>query len=321
MKKKILFVINPISGTRSKNHVAEDIGRYLDKSLYEYAIEYSGYAGHAAEIAASAARGGTDIIAAVGGDGTVNEVARSVVHTDSALAIVPCGSGNGLARHLQIPLSTKKAVEIINTCSIEALDYGKINGYPFFCTCGMGFDAFVSMKFAESKKRGFGTYIDNTVREGIKYEPQTYVIRDENGTEIHKAFLIACANASQYGNNAYIARDASMTDGLMDIIIMEPFNLIEAPQIALQLFNGTLSSNSRIKQFKARKIHITRPTEGAIHCDGDPMMAGKELDIEIIPGALRTVINPDPRPAFGDLAHIHAGMAKFIKYFTEGGSR
>ena len=307
MKKRILFIINPISGTKSKGSVTASIEKFINKDIFDYEIRLTEYAGHAAELATAAANDGVDIACAVGGDGTVNEVARAVVHTNTALAIIPCGSGNGLARHLHIPLNANKAIEIINKSVISDLDYGKINGHPFFCTCGLGFDAFVSMKFAEGGKRGFISYIDKTLREGFKYKPETYVIEDENGTEIHKAFLIACANASQYGNNAYIAPHASMNDGLMDIIIMEPFNTIEAPQIILQLFNKSLPSNSHVKMFQARKIRITRPTEGAIHCDGDPIMAGKEIEVELIQKSFKVVVNS---------AHNHHKIS-FVNYFSE----
>lgn len=307
MKKRILFIINPISGTKSKGSITTSIEKNLNKDIFNYEIKLTEYAGHAAEIATAAAQEGIDIVAAVGGDGTVNEVARALVHTNTALAIIPCGSGNGLARHLHIPLTPQKAIDVINKAVIRDLDYGKINGHPFFCTCGLGFDAFVSMKFAEGGKRGFISYIDKTLREGIKYKPETYTIEDENGTEIHKAFLIACANASQYGNNAYIAPQASMSDGLMDIIIMEPFNTIEAPQIILQLFNKSLPSNSHVKMFQARKIRITRPSDGAIHCDGDPIMTGKEIEVELIQKSFKVVVNPESKRK----------KMTFVNYFSE----
>ena len=161
MKKKIAFIMNPISGTTSKDRIPHLIETTLDQDLYEYNILMTERAGHASELAVSARDEGIDIVVAVGGDGTVNEVARSIVHSDTALGIIPCGSGNGLARHLMLPMNLKKAIQIINRCEIHNLDYGVINGYPFFCTCGMGFDAFVSMKFAEAGKRGPITYVDS----------------------------------------------------------------------------------------------------------------------------------------------------------------
>lgn len=291
MKKKAVFIINLISGTSDKAAIPGLIDQYLDKTQFEYEIAVTQYAGHASEIAAKAKDGGVDVVVAIGGDGTVNEVARAIVHSSTALGIIPCGSGNGLARHLLLPLNVRKAIEVINRCEIRQLDYGIINDYPFFCTCGMGFDAFVSMKFAEAGKRGPITYVENVLREGLKYKPETYTIEDDNGTLQYKAFLISCANASQYGNNAYIAPQASMSDGLMDVIIMEPFDVFEAPQISIEMFSKTLDKNSKIKTFRTRHLHIRRDKPGVIHYDGDPVMTGADIDVELKPKGINIIVN------------------------------
>ena len=292
-KKKITFILNPISGTHSKDEIPAMIESTLDQGRFDTEIVFTEYAGHAAEIAKARAEAKTDIVVAVGGDGTVNEVARSLVHTDTALGIIPCGSGNGLARHLCIPLDTKKAIAILNEAKIEAFDYGIINGMPFFCTCGMGFDAFISLKFAEAGKRGPITYVENVLKEGLSYKPETYEVSDETGAKKYKAFLIACANASQYGNNAYIAPGATMKDGEMDVIVMEPFDALEAPQIAADLFMKTLGNNSKIKTFRTKHLHIHRKEEGAIHYDGDPIMTGTDVDVHIEHLGLNIVTNPN----------------------------
>lgn len=291
MKKKAVFIINLISGTSDKAAIPGLIDQYLDKTQFEYEIAVTQYAGHASEIAAKAKDDGVDVVVAIGGDGTVNEVARAIVHSSTALGIIPCGSGNGLARHLLLPLNVRKAIEVINRCEIRQLDYGIINDYPFFCTCGMGFDAFVSMKFAEAGKRGPITYVENVLREGLKYKPETYTIEDESGTLQYKAFLISCANASQYGNNAYIAPQASMSDGLMDVIIMEPFDVFEAPQISIEMFSKTLDKNSKIKTFRTRHLHIRRDKPGVIHYDGDPVMTGADIDVELKPKGINIIVN------------------------------
>ena len=310
-KKKITFILNPISGTHSKEEIPAMIEQLLDHELFEPTIRFTEYAGHAAEIAKECVEEKADVVVAVGGDGTVNEVARSLTHSETALAIIPCGSGNGLARHLCLPLDVKKAIGIINSCHIDTFDYGVINEMPFFCTCGMGFDAFISLKFAEAGKRGPITYVENVLKEGLKYKPETYEVEDETGASKYKAFLIACANASQYGNNAYIAPGATMKDGEMDVIIMEPFDVLDAPQIAADLFMKTLGNNSKIKTFRTKHLHIHRNEPGAIHYDGDPMMTGKDIDVRIEAGGIRIVTNPDveedngqPNPvlnAFSDL--------------------
>lgn len=292
-KKRIVFIINPHSGTQAKEEIPELIDKCLDKTKFNHTVRFTEYAGHAVEICRQCVNDGIDIVVAVGGDGTINEVARSLVHSNTALAIIPCGSGNGLARHLCIPLDKKKAIGIINQCNIEKLDYGVINNLPFFCTCGMGFDAFISYKFAAAGKRGPITYLEHILKEGLKYKPEIYEVTDDTGTHKYNAFLIACANASQYGNNVYIAPQATMTDGLMDVIIMEPFDILEAPQISIDMFNKTLDKNSRIKTFKAKSIQISRTKAGIIHFDGDPVMTDSNIDVHIEPQGIRIITNPE----------------------------
>lgn len=290
-KRSIVFIINPISGTQSKDNIIELISQHLDQDKFNYQIARTEYAGHATLLVQEHVEKGCDAVVAIGGDGTVNEIARSLVHTSVAFGVIPCGSGNGLARHLRIPMDPLGSIKVLNRFDIECLDYGKINDVPFFCTCGVGFDAFVSSKFAHSEKRGVLTYLENTLREGLKYKPDTYEIEIEGETSKYKAFLIACANASQYGNNVYIAPHASMSDGLMDVTIMEPFTVLEAPQIAVQLFNRTLLQNNKIKTFRCKNIHIHREHPGVIHFDGDPMSAGTDIDVQLIQKGLNMIVN------------------------------
>lgn len=293
MKQKILFIINPISGTVSKAGVPDGIEKYLDKSRFDYTIRKTEHPGHATELARQAAEDGYDIVVAIGGDGTVNEVGRGLTHTNTAMAIIPCGSGNGLARHLLIPLNVKKSIEVINQCEIQDLDYGVINDHDFFCTCGMGSDAFISFKFAEAGKRGAITYVQQILEKGLSYKPETYELETEEESKRYKAFLISIANASQYGNNAYIAPKARMSDGLMDVVIMEPFDILEAPQIAIDMFSKTLDKSSRIRSFRTKHLHIHRSGPGPIHYDGEPVMTGPDIDVHIMEKGIKIVVNPD----------------------------
>ncbi|NDW13575.1 diacylglycerol kinase family lipid kinase [Bacteroides sp. 214] len=288
--KHINFIVNPISGVANKELAVKLFDNVIDKEKYTWEVFYTERAGHASEIAAQAAANKTDIVVAVGGDGTINEVARSLVHTESALAILPFGSGNGLARHLQIPIDVKKALNIINEGVVAPMDYGKINDIPFFCTCGIGFDAFVSLKFAQAGKRGMLTYLEKTLLESLNYQPETYELETEDGTRKHKAFLIACGNASQYGNNAYIAPNASMSDGLLDVTILEPFTVLDVPSLSFQLFNKTINQNSHIKTFQCKSLRIRRSKPGVVHYDGDPIMANEDLNIEVIKGGINVVV-------------------------------
>lgn len=294
-RQHITFIVNPISGTHNKHIILQLVDELIDKERYSYIVRGTEYAGHASLLAEEAVRQHADIVVAIGGDGTINEVGRSLVHTNTSMGIIPCGSGNGLARHLHIPLDPKKAIDILNIGFVKKIDYGIIDSHPFFCTCGVGFDAFVSLKFADSGKRGLATYLENTLRESLTYKPETYTIENSSGTVSYKAFLIACANASQYGNNAYIAPQASLTDGMMDVTILEPFTVLDVPALSFQLFNKTIDQNSRIKTMKDKSIVIHRESEGVFHFDGDPIMGGKDLKVEIIQGGLNVVAPENPR--------------------------
>lgn len=290
-RKKIIFVINPISGTQGKEQILAWVSERLDREKYDMEVLYTQYAGHAVEIAAQKAAEKAFAVVAIGGDGTINEIARSLVHTDTALGIIPCGSGNGLARHLQIPLEPQKAVDILNEGRLEVIDYGKINDKPFFCTCGVGFDAFVSLKFSQAGKRGPLTYLEQTLRESLKYRPEVYELEmDGNASTRYKAFLIACGNASQYGNNAYITPRATLDDGLLDVTILEPFTMLDVPALSFQLFNKTIDQNSRIKTFQCKSLRIHRSKPGVVHFDGDPMMAGEDVEVSIVHHDLKVIV-------------------------------
>lgn len=297
--KTIWFIVNPISGTRDKKGIVAKIPDYFPEDRFAVTVKYTEYSGHAAEMARTAVAAGVDIVVAVGGDGTVNETARALIHSRTALGIVPCGSGNGLARHLYLPLNPDGALQVISECNIHCLDYGLINDQPFFCTAGVGFDAFLSDKFNKSGRRGLLSYVENALREGVRYRPETYELEipgDESEVCTYRAFLITCANASQYGNDFYIAPHASMSDGLMDVTIMEPFNVLEAPQIAYQLVHKTITHNSRIKTFRCKELTIRRATSGVIHIDGDPREAAAEVRVSLVPKDIRMVININKQP-------------------------
>jgi diacylglycerol kinase (ATP) len=320
-KRQIVFIVNPISGTKDKKSIVTEIDSLLDKQQFDYKVEITQYAGHAREISQKAKQQGVDIVVAVGGDGTVNEVACELIGSPTALGIIPCGSGDGLARHLKIPLNLKGAVKILNTCCVQPLDYATVNGTPFFVTCGMGFDAYVSYKFAEAKTRGVLTYLEQALTEWLRYKPETYIVENGSGTETYKAFLITCANTSEYGNNAYIAPNASMNDGMLDVTIVEPFNAIEAPQLALQLFAKTLRPGSRVRMLRTSQLTVKREHDGVIHCDGDPVKAGKELHFEVVHNGINIVTNPEAENEkvniFQNIANLADELQRRSKLFAE----
>ena len=300
-KKQITFIVNPISGIWDKRQIMEWVKRKLDKDVYAPKVAITEYAGHAVEIAAREAAAGAYAVVAVGGDGTINEIARSLVHTQTALGIIPCGSGNGLARHLQISLDPRRAISVLNEGNIETIDYGTINGTPFFCTCGVGFDAFVSLQFSKAGRRGPLTYLQKTLLESLRYHPRTYELEMDGYTARYKAFLIACGNASQYGNNAYITPQATVDDGLLDVTILEPFTALDVPQLAYQLFHKTIDQNSCIKTFRCQHLKIHRRKPGVAHYDGDPVMMGEDIEVGIVKHGLRVIV---PRDAEEDSPNV-----------------
>lgn len=303
-KKNIKFIYNPFSGIGSKKLILRQIDQIIDTKKFDYDIALINHEGHAEELAREAAEKKYDIACAIGGDGTVNGVAKGLINTDTALAIIPGGSGNGLARHLHIPIDWKKALRLINECNVRKMDYGVVNLIPFFCTCGLGFDAFISKKFSETRVRGPLAYVEKMLINGLQFKPETYDIElrtvlSQDGSEQTidvlntKAFMLSVANASQFGNNAYIAPQASVFDGVLDVTIVKPFLPTEAAQMAIQLFSGTLDKNSRIETYKCKSVSIHRNKPGVIHFDGDPVETTKDVEIAIVPQGLWCVCPKD----------------------------
>lgn len=294
VKRKIVFVYNPISGSRRLIPVVPIIERFTDTDLYDFSIVSTQYKGHATELAREYAARGYDAVIAVGGDGTVNETGCGLIGTDTALGIIPCGSGNGLARHLGIPMDPYKAVKWLDKSIFTEIDYGMMDHQPFFCTCGVGFDAKVSDSFSKSGSRGVLTYLESIMKEIATYHNETYKLSFDNSSETFEAFFITCANADQWGNNAYVAPTASLQDGLLDVIAAHPFSVVDAPLIAFQLFNRQIDRNPNVSVRKCRELTITRIQEGPAHYDGEPVTLGREIHIELKQGGLKVLI-PDKR--------------------------
>jgi diacylglycerol kinase (ATP) len=287
---KIGFIINPISGTRTKENIPELINEIIDDSRFEPVIRFTECAGHAMKLARHMAKEGFPMVVAVGGDGTVNEVAQSLIHTNTALGIIPFGSGNGLARHLEIPLNTRAAIDLINNCRIAEIDYGTANHVVFFCTCGVGFDAHVGHQFAQSKNRGFFTYLKSIVGEFIRYKAKKYKFKTQENKFTKRAFLVTFANASQYGNNAYIAPDADIQDGLLDVCILEPFRAYEAVGIGMKLMNKNIEKSRNVQILRAQEITIKRKKKDIFHFDGEPCMMKKKITVKSHPRGLKVAV-------------------------------
>ena len=291
MKTKIAFIINPISGTGKKEDIPALIKNGLDISIFEPEIVFTTHRCHGTELAKEFVEKGFQIVVAVGGDGTVNEVGRALIHTNTVLGIVPIGSGNGLARHLGIPMNIRKAIKQLNHSEPILMDYGLVNERPFFCTCGTGFDAYVSTEFAKGKKRGVMSYIEKIITGYFTYKSQNYHLQGEGIDLNSKAFVITFANASQWGNNAYIAPLASVQDGNLDISIMSNFPIIAIPTLALQLFAKTIDKDLFMTTLRSKDITLLREESGPFHYDGEPYEEGKEIFIQTIPDGLKVLVN------------------------------
>jgi YegS/Rv2252/BmrU family lipid kinase len=293
-KKKIYVIINPKSGTSAKQNIPHKIAETFDAHLFDIHIFITGYAGHGSEIARQAIKDKVDYVIAVGGDGTVNEVGSALADSDVTLGIIPMGSGNGLGRDLNIPIDAKKAMNIILEENVISIDYGIVNGHIFLCTCGMGFDAEVAAKVSGSKTRGSLMYLKNMFETFFQQKPQTYEVICPEGTIKDEAFVVTCANASQYGYNVHIAPHADIQDGLMNVAILKPLSILDVPQTSLQLFTKKIDENSKMIELLTNEVTIKREHAGIMHIDGDPIEMDKEIHVKIIPQGLKVLVPKIP---------------------------
>lgn len=290
-KSNILFIINPISGGKGKLKIPALIDAQLDWSRFSPNFSFTEYVGHASEIADEAANKNFDVIVAVGGDGTINEVATKVMQHNKVLGIIPFGSGNGLARFLNIPLKPAEAVGVINNFKTNRIDTGRFNDKCFFNMAGMGFDAHISSVFAGNKSRGLAGYLKLGFREVLSYKPQIYRLYIDGIYYERKAVVISVANSSQYGNNAHIAAGASITDGLLDVCVIKEFPMYKLPVLAYEMLNAKTNQSDMVEIIRGRHIRIERSQDDAIHIDGEPFFMGRELEISVSPLSL-SIITP-----------------------------
>lgn len=290
LKKKILFIINPISGGLNKTLFPSLIGKYLNLNIFDVQIIYSEYHGHAKQLAMQGLSQYFEIVVAVGGDGTINEVASVLESSGKIMGIIPCGSGNGLARTLKIPLSSISAIKRLNQLNTVKIDVGVINNKKFFNMAGMGFDAHISALFADSEKRGFSGYFKSTLKEIRKYKPQDYQIEIDGKVIYENAFMLSIANSSQYGNNAHVSPFATINDGKLDLCIIKPFPIYSFPKLVYRMFSKTSNLSRFVKITQGNQFKIKRLKAGPIHLDGEPLVMDEILDVSIKHLALELVI-------------------------------
>ena len=287
--KKILFIINPKAGTKSKTHLPSLIQQHIDATQFEVAITYTKAPLHATALAKEAVKNGVDIVIATGGDGTVNEVMQGLLHSDTSLGILPFGSGNGLARFLGVPMNHVQALQFINNAKSVLIDTCRLNEHAFVNVAGTGFDAHIGDVFSHTKGRGFSTYIKLSIKEFYKYKPQEYQLAINGEILVRKAFMISFANTSQFGNNAHIAPEADIQDGLVDVCIMKPLSILDLPQVVYAIFNKSIHKSNYVEIIKCQNATITRANADAIHIDGEPTLAAKNLDVKVVPGSLKVL--------------------------------
>ncbi len=284
-RKRTLIIINPVSGTRNKAFVEKLINRRLSEDVFDYGIEFTVGPSHATDLAKAAADDGFDVVVAVGGDGTVNETAAGLINSSTALGIIPIGSGNGLGRHLQIPTNPARALLTLNESELMQIDVCTANEVPFFNVAGVGYDAKIAHEFAKMDSRGFGTYIYSVLNQWFNYKPKKYKIKTDQGEFSQRALLISIANGSQFGNNAWIAPNARLDDGLMDVCILHKFHSLVAPVVAYQLFSKNIEHSKYMDVFKTAEFKIKQKSKMA-HLDGEPFKLGKKIHFKVMPKAL-----------------------------------
>ncbi|MBR0037592.1 MAG: diacylglycerol kinase family lipid kinase [Bacteroidales bacterium] len=296
--RKIVVIVNPISGGKSKEDIPAIVNDTFPECDYCVDIVETKCAGHGYELAMQAIADGADTIVAVGGDGTVNEIGRALI-TDTTVkfGLVPMGSGNGLARHAEIPMDVRQAFKLIKAGHSELIDYGDMNGHIFFTTAGTGFDAEVGQRFAEmgktfsiTGKRGPITYLRAIVEMAAVYVPKEYTIMTDDEVFQQRSFLITVGNAAQWGNKAYIAPKASQQDGLFSVTIVKPFLYIEAPMMAVQLMNRQFDRSEHVRSIETKHLRIMCNDIGYSHVDGEPMKLPSPLDVTMHPGGLRIIV-------------------------------
>ncbi|HZK07328.1 MAG TPA: diacylglycerol kinase family protein [Bacteroidales bacterium] len=288
-KIKTLFIVNPFSGVGRHRNFAQMVSKSLDASVFDFKVVYTEAVGHASQLSEEARDNGYQLIVAVGGDGTANEVATPLVGSDVTLGLVPSGSGNGLARHLKIPLETEKAISVLNHQKTRRIDTVKVNDRLFLSIAGVGFDAYVAFKFASKRQRGFLQYARIILLAYFKYRPGKYVLH-LNGQKITRsALFISFANSDQFGYNTSIAPQARIDDGLMDISIMRKAPAWRVPFMLILFFMKKIDRTKYVEMLKTKEVMVEQKKK-RINLDGETVKMGQELHFEVIPASLNVAV-------------------------------
>lgn len=283
------FIVNPNSGTHLQNRIRESIDQYLNHRKFLYGIWYTEYPGHATELARKAVAEGYDIVVAVGGDGSVNEVAAGLLHSNTVLGIVPAGSGNGLAMHLGYGRKIDEAVRKLNSAEPQWIDCGLCNGKPFVNVAGVGFDGLVSNLMQGSRTRGFIPYFLKSVKAGLEYTPKECEIEVNGAVVKERCFAVTVANGPMYGYNVQIAPGAKLDDGIFSVVILREAPVWQYFAAVPATLNGRILEASFVTHLAASSLVVRTEGENYLHLDGEGSKSTGELRFEIIPKALQVL--------------------------------
>lgn len=288
---RIRFILNPNSGKNLRRPwLAARLRDWIAAEKLDAELCITEETGHGTALAAAAVQAGCERVVAVGGDGTMNEVARALVRTPVALALVPSGSGDGLGRYLGIHGSLAHALRIVRGGRIAEIDTGEANGFPFFNAMGVGFDAEIARRFNALPARGLRNYVRTGLRTFFSYVPESYTIVAGDEQLARTAFVVAVANSDQYGNNARIAPGARVDDGRLDLVAVTPRGAFGATTLVWRLFTGSFTRSAQVLHRAGPAFTIRRAAPGAIHVDGETRETGAEVVVRVLPRSLRIVV-------------------------------
>ncbi|MDA9898274.1 diacylglycerol kinase family lipid kinase [Flavobacteriales bacterium] len=286
---KIRFIVNPISGNGNHHSIENLIKEHLDLKKFHFDCRFTKRPKHATELAQQATTEGIDVVVAVGGDGTMHECAKGLLGSETALAVLPCGSGNGFALHFGMSKELSHSIQQLNTSGFITIDSCTANGLPFFNVSGVGFDAHIANLFATTKVRGFLTYVKLVLRECAFYPAQDYTLEYDGRKEIHNAVIISWANATQFGNNAQISPESKVDDGMVDICILKDFRRYKVPFLIYRLFKESIHLSKYMTIIRTKRVKISCQN-GQSHLDGERIDLGKEIEIDTHPKTLKVFV-------------------------------
>ena len=288
---KACFIFNPASGSNRRSPRLRDRAReFIAENDWDASVVSTTHPRHATDLARRAVAEGCTLVVAIGGDGTMNEVATALVDSPAVFGLIPCGSGNGLGRHLGIPGAGRGAFRTLLDGHPLAIDTGVINTDPFFCAAGVGFEALIASHFSKLTNRGFSGYLRTGARAWHNYRPEVYRIHHNGSTVNIEAFTLAFANSAQYGNNAFIAPGASVRDGLIDMTAIPRVNFLNAVPLLWRLFHGSLDRVPSVTRLRGGPFVIERAKPGWVHTDGEPRAEASRLEVAVKPKSLRIMV-------------------------------